>query len=301
MHFPEDAGLSNEDQLLLGRLIEAEFDIEAIEVSGPAERRRLQALMSLFGLLEDYPVDDADDALLELTTDAIRNSRGLVGTTFKMEPEQLEHTRPKRFARFRMPDLITVAAVVLIAASIAWPTMSSIRQRSIDAMCVSNMQSLGSAFSLYAADHQGRVPMASAGFGHSLAELIDIFPLVQGDYCSQGHVNCPGHHSHQQPSYSYQVQLPGRPVIWSTMPHRVVLGDRNPLIDARRSGVAMPPQTNSANHRERGQNLLMSDGSTLWLDRPVRGSDDNVWLISGQQAIQPGELPSSADDIFLIH
>ena len=69
MSHPRDTHfeLTPNDQRILDDLIEASFDIEAMEPLSDAERQRAVALCALFGLRNDYPVEDADDTLLHAT------------------------------------------------------------------------------------------------------------------------------------------------------------------------------------------------------------------------------------------
>ena len=59
--------LSPQDQRLLDALVECEFDPEALEALSAEDRQRVGALMKLLDLLNDYPVEDADDALVHAT------------------------------------------------------------------------------------------------------------------------------------------------------------------------------------------------------------------------------------------
>ena len=80
-----------------------------------------------------------------------------------------------------------------------------------------------------------------------------------------------------------------------------MLGDRNPLVDPFWNGTYVSARTISFNHGGRGQNVLGSDGATLWLEEPVVGRGDNIWLPSGVSSLQPGVAPAAPDDVFLVH
>jgi len=62
----------------------------------------------------------------------------------------------------------------------------------------------------------------------------------------------------------------------------------------------VPPLSISANHGERGQNVLFTDGSARWLAQPTVG-DDNIWLPRGESQLRRGAMPSGPDDTFLTH
>ena len=133
--------LSPQDARLLDELVESGFDARAIEGLDPDERRRVQAIANLFELLEDYPVEDADDTLAHATLARIDRHQEDRAARLNFESAR---EAPRR--RFRMPDFISVAAVILIGASIAWPLASHMRQRAIDTGCSDNLRRMGLAF-----------------------------------------------------------------------------------------------------------------------------------------------------------
>ena len=110
----------------------------------------------------------------------------------------------------------------------------------------------------------------------------------------------PGNHDHYGSSYSYQWQPPAAKLLWNTGQTMVILGDQNPLVDANISGNVVPANSMSINHNERGQNVLMSDGTILWLTVPRIGQD-NIWLPQGVLILQAGQQPADASDTFLVH
>ena len=293
--------LSPDDHRLLDALVEAGFDIEALEGLSPDQRRRAEALGNLFGLLSDYPAEDADDTLIHATLARIgrHEEEQAARMSFEAQQEAAEGNR----RRIRMPDFITVAAALLIAASVLWPIISHSRQRSIETACSNNLRIDGFALSNYASDYNGALPMVMAGAnlswdtGHN---MLNLGLLVEGGYCDLGHLDCPGNHEPLRPSYSYQLQSPEIRLVWDTGRTIVVLGDRNPIIDAARAGAVAPPLTISLNHGGRGQYVLISDGATLWLTQPVVGQD-NIWLPDGTNALEPRMRAAGKGDVFLAH
>ena len=72
-----------------------------------------------------------------------------------------------------------------------------------------------------------------AGSWEQVRNILNLKPLLDNNYCDAGHLNCPGSHHANGSSYSYQWQRPGRSLRWGdARAVTVVLGDRNPLIDA---------------------------------------------------------------------
>lgn len=289
--------LCPDDRRLLDALVDNDWDAKALEPLNDVDCQRVQRLMSLFGLLQDYPVGDSDDALVDATLARINLHEDRVAASMSFESAQDEALMP-RGPRIRLPDFVTVAAVLLIGVGILWPVIGAIRQNSIDTACRENHRQLGQAFSAYAEDHNLMAPTASyAGFAPNL--LMDTRPLLEGGYCTDGHLNCPGHDdedNRQSSSYSYQLVRVSagaeNRVVWGAS-RMAVLGDRSPIRDVGLMYENLSPLVNSSNHGERGQNVLFSDGSVEWLAQPVRGDQDNIWRLDADS--------DQAEDVYLLH
>jgi hypothetical protein len=292
---------------MLDALVDVGYDPAGLEALSDADRRRADRLHALFGLLNDYPTDDADESLLDATLARINRYEDQRKSRMRVDME------PRRFRGlpFRLPDFITVAAVMLIGVAFLWPTLTTIRNSSLDQRCQNNMRLMSHAFSHYAADSNGEMPMALASFGGGAGGaswdrvpnvVVNLAPLVDGQYCSRGHLNCPG--NHDQHTYSYQWQKPGTRLMWGGVAAQVtiVLGDRNPIIDAARAGHIAPALVMSPDHAGRGQNVLSTDGSTLWMVEPIIGRhQDNIWLPHGVDRLRAGAQPAAKWDVFLAH
>jgi hypothetical protein len=297
-HSPE---LSPQDAALVDALVESGFQPGSIAGLGTGERRRVQAIASVFELLEDYPVEDADDTLVHATL--ARIDRHVDDRAARMSVEAAREA-PRR--RIRMPDFISVAAVILIGASVVWPLATHMRQRAIDTGCSDNLRRMGLAFDGYAADNEGTMPVARAGLlSHwlpSYRNVENLQPLVAGNYCSAGDMDCPGHEDMHGESYSYRWHLPDHRAMWG--PGRgqltLALADRNPLVDAFLAARVAAPLSLSINHGGRGQNVLVSDGRTVWLVQPVVGGNDNIWLPGRAPFLTPGLEVTDPLDAFLV-
>lgn len=305
MTLPHDHNqtLSPDDARLLDALIESGFSPEALEPLADEDRRRVDSLMDLFDLLEDYPVNDADDTLVYATMARVAREEEDAAARLVFDAARMEAEEGTRRRRIRLPDFISLAAVILIAASVIWPTTSYLRARSIDANCSNNLRRLALAFDQYSGDYRGLMPTAHAGFvsgwNREARNVLNLTPLIEGSYCDLDHLNCPGHEGKAGESYSYQWQKPGQPLIWG-LRATLVLGDRNPHVDAARSRRLIPVLSMSPNHSGRGQNVLSADGITVWLDTPLV-RDDNIWLPRGVDHLRTGDEPADANDVFLAH
>ena len=320
---PAEVFLSEEDQRLLDALVEAEFDPSQVnDLNLQPHQQRIQAIAGLLGLMKDYPVEDADETLHHATLARIDRHERVQSErlNFKNRLDSEVQTPGRR--RIRLPDFMTVAAVLLIAVSVLWPVLNTARQRSMDLACANNLSQMAYAFGNYAADNNGALPVAAAGFPgvgspsgslenwQNRRSVIDVDKLVQGRYCEAGHLDCPGHRHHGTPSYSLRWLEPGQPLNWTVgLGQRItiVVGDLNPVVDAARAGNMISPLSVSLNHNGRGQNVLSSDGSTLWLEAPVVGGGDNIWLPeeaehgNAKGSGGANARPDLVNDVFLTH
>lgn len=286
--------LCAEDRQILDRLVECGFDVSQLELLTEEERRRAQTLMSLLGLLEDYPVENAEDTLLHATLAQIDRYEDHRADRMNIDPAV-------SVRRIRFPDFITVAAVILIMASLAWPLLTYVQNASTKSACANNQRLTNIALRSYSSDY-GTTPTAQASFGSSLRNVLNLAPLIDHGYCERGHVSCPGHDSATgDSSYSVHHHLPGHATNLDVLRGTVILGDRNPVIDAYRRGAKLPPLTVSPDHGGHGQYVLYSDGSTVWLEQPVIRQNDNIWLPNGADDLESSDEPVSATDVFLMH
>ena len=295
--------LSPQDERLLDALVECGFDPEALEALSSEEKRRVQALLSLFELIDDYPVQDADDALVDATLARIdQYERRMTAQSVASDQVDAQDVAGRR--RIYLPNFVSVAAVILIGASIFWPVMTNLHQRNIDAGCANNLRLLGNAFSRYANAYDGAMPVASlfTSWNPLARNVINLGPLVAGGYCERGDLKCPGHEDANfiGDSYSYQWHIPESHLTWGggkvTM---MVLADRNRLIDAiYQAEGRIPVLSNSLNHGGRGQTALSTDGAWVWLDQPSVGGD-NIWLPQGASSLHDGIQQTDVNDVFL--
>ena len=295
------SGLSPDDQRIVDAIVDAGFNADAIEAPSPDDQRRADAVTSLFELLGDYPVEDADNTLVHATL--ARVDRCEHDRSARMTFGDAAADGPRR--RLRLPDFISVAAVVLIGASVVWPLSTHMRQRSIDLGCESNLRTVGLAFGSYSSAWNGAMPTVRTGLFQAWTpgakNAVNLNPLLEGGYCNASHLQCPGHDGYGD-SYSYQFQTAGRQPHWGVSATTIVLGDRNPLIDAARTQSVIATLSASINHGGRGQFVLSTDGSTAWLVLPVIGTRDNIWLPGQVTFLRQGDkLTDPAGDVFLAH
>ncbi len=315
--YESSSELSADDARILDALVDAGFDTDALEAPAPADKRRTRALAGLFELLEDYPVDDADETLLHATLARVdqcedqRTDRMSFDTdrmSFDADRMSVDNTSaeaqdgPRR--RLRLPDFISVAAVILIGASVVWPVSTHLRQRSIELGCASNVRTMSGAFNQYSAAWNNMLPTVKPGLYREWTpgthNVINLNLLIKNGYCDASHLSCPGHEGQYGESYSYQLQTEGKLPRWGTGRITVVLGDLNPLVDLARRRESGPALLNSINHGGRGQWVLHTDGTTEWLTQPIVGNRDNIWLPGRVFFLRSGDRPTDSADVFLV-
>jgi hypothetical protein len=299
---PQDR-LTPDDERVLDALADDGFAPDAKDALPADDRDRAERLEALMHLLRDYPVEDSDDTLVHATLARIDRHEDEKSARLKFDT----NAEGRGARRIRVPDFISVAAVLLIVLGVVIPVLSHVQQRSVDLRCSNNLRYAGYAFSQYAADHDGKLPVAVAGKSiswDSMANILNLAPLIAGDYCDDGHLNCPGaeHADGVGSSYSYQCQPSGEELVWGQGPRTtLILGDRNPLVDAFRSGELIDSLTISLNHGGRGQWVLGSDGAPIWLETPVIGRGDRIWVPGNRSTLEAGALPQDRGDAFLAH
>jgi hypothetical protein len=305
---PEDARsprLGADDSAAVDRLVARAF----AEPDGDGEEaRRERAVLEALRALESYPVETSDPSLIDATLARIDAA----------EREQADRLRLERAPQrtVRWADLGGIAAVLLLAAGVTWPTLARMRETALKTACANNMRAMGAGLANYARDHRDFLPM-TAGLGGLTAprpSALDwntyehggnLVALARQGYCGLQQVQCPAcasgapHHHH----FAFRLPAGDRHFRLTVIGRGAMIADANPAIELRRAGRPVGPSLASWNHAESGQNVLFGDGALLWLTRPeVEG--DNIYLPRGvgraDQLPNMVELPSG-NDAFLAH
>ncbi len=308
--------LTEADAAAVDALIEAEFELDRV----PADlRSRAAAALAVFRRLEAIPGAEADDASIDSLVDAtlLRIDRHEDEQAARLSYREHTEAGSVSRARLRFADLVGVAAIAILAASIAIPLMSHVRTSRGIAACGDGMRSLGGGFAAFANDHQGNMPFAA-----SLVPGLDFgsgrFPMSSGyrhgdqlrtladeGYCDGA--NCLGCPNHPTPggTYSFRVPANAAELRMDLIPTLVIVGDRNPVIELVLGGERVQVEMCSPEHADRGQNVMRGDGSVVFLRDPrLRDGGerpDNIWLpVAGHQGLS-GEFATVEGDIFLLN
>ena len=266
------------------------------------------------------------DARVQNVLDRIQRTIDEQGERMRLEP------RRAGLSALRLSDIVSIAAMLLLATAVVLPVLNSVRQGQQVAMCRSNFAGVGSAMGMYASSNGSALPMASAGLGGSWIDVgttpdrsnsANLYLLARTNHVPLEQLACPGNPEAptvrlsptqqdwsrlEEVSYSYQVTPVGVRPRWGANQKRIVLADRSPVILRIVRGDSVNPRSNSTNHAGEGQHALHGDGSAHWLESPVV-EGDNIWLprqaedaIRDHQAklgIRGDERPTSPSDVFL--
>ncbi len=332
-----EGDLSPEDDDALEALVEAGMDISRVPSSMRARASRQLALLGLLQTPADLPVARNDLVSRTLATvqehierDESRMELAAVG---QADDESVGGFRP----RFRLGDLVTVAAMLLIGFGVLAPITNAVQGYSRRADCQANLSAAGLGFGLYAGSHKDSLPMASAspvgatwwnvGVRPDQSNAANLYTLVRGKHVSLADLACAGNRhavaqqskddamdwgGFEEVSYSFQNLFAAERPTWSGSSRLVVLVDRSPVVLKAYQRQVIDPTENSPNHGGKGQAALFNDGSVEWLKSPVLENGDNIWLprtiehairmLSQPRAADPlhgDENPAGVDDVFV--
>ena len=286
--------LTKADAEMLDQLVDVGFDLGQLEYLTPEDEQRAKSILNMLGLLDAYPVEDASDTLIDATLARIDQYEAQRSARMQIHAPELETT--KRGFRIRMPDLISVAAMILVTVSVFAMLSKSARNQSINNECASNMAMVGRGLFDYAVDHNGNTPTQQAAevaslFGGVAPERTDAELLAEEGYCQHNHLNCPGH-GEESGGFSFQTQSAET---WNAIQKQgkvfFLMSDRNPILDKMLAKQQYDPLTASPSHGSLGQNHLRDDGSIVSGAAPVFGGD-LIWILDGK---------NRGIDIFLTH
>ena len=286
--------LCKADADMLDQLVDVGFEVDQLEYLTPEDKQRANSILKMLNFLDAYPVEDASDTLIDVTLARINQYEAKRAARMQIHTPELETTR--RGFKLRMPDLITVAAMILLTVSVFAMLGKSARNQSINHECATNMAMVGRGLFNYALDHNGNTPTEQATevaslFGGIIPERTNAEVLAAEGYCEHHHLNCPGHGGEGR-GFSYQTQSAA---MWDEIQSRgkvfIIMSDHNPILGRMLADKEFDPLTPSPTHGSLGQNHLRDDGSIASGAAPVFGGD-LIWVLDGK---------SRGIDIFLTH
>lgn len=240
-------------------------------------------------------------------------------------------------SRWTWRELVTIAATLLLGASVILPLLAATEHQARRVACASNLRDVAGAMGQYANQYRDSMPIATASLGGggdqrwwnvgtSASNSANLYTLVRGGFASLKALACPGnpvartemHDPHaidwkclDEVSFSYQIQKGNENSRLSEPSRTAILADRSPVVRRAVSGGVIYPFENSCNHTRQGQDVLFADGSVVWHSTPVLSNGDNIWLpravenqlraamMSTDPTLNGVEEPDSAADAFL--
>ena len=286
--------LSKADAEMLDQLVDVGFELDQLEYISPEDTQRAKSILKMLGFLEAYPVEDASDTLIDATLARIDQYESKRAARMQIHTPEFETI--SRGFRLRMPDLISVAGMILLTFAVFAMISNSKRNQTISNECATNMAMVGRGLFNYALDHNGNTPTEQAIevaslFGGIIPERTNAEVLAAEGYCEHHHLNCPGHGGVGR-GFSYQTQSAA---MWDEIQSRgkvfIIMSDQNPVLNKMLTNQEFDPLTPSPTHGALGQNHLRDDGSIASGVAPVFGGD-LIWIL---------DSTNGGIDIFLTH
>lgn len=168
---PDGPRLCDADMRVLDFLAEHGFDVSRVDLLPEADRPRALALIRQMSVLDQYPADGCEDALVDATLARIDRYEAAREASMRLDA--------RRTVRgFRLADFVSVAALVLVGIGVLLPVASRMREQSLATVCASNLRGLHSGLDAYARNHGGALP-ATASIG-GLGSLFSPVPSRPG-------------------------------------------------------------------------------------------------------------------------
>ena len=304
--------LSGDDIEALDAYMNAGMNVSRV---APSLRARAGVVDGLGHLVTQTPIPLGDSvSLIERTLLAVKDER---------EIAPIPIGRGRAQSSFRLADVASIAAVLVLGVSALFPVLSSWSTRRDKSDCVANLGGIATALGSYGNDYAGSLPIASAsvpgerwwdvGQGPQRSNSANLFALKRGEYTTLDQLACDGNphavralpedaedwQNLDQVSYSYYVMFgPHRPDWRPGLPRShamnqagmkqpastVVLADASPVIRRALRGGPIYTDENSPNHAGMGQWAVHADGSASWMQSPMIGQD-NIWLPANMEEV----------------
>lgn len=253
------------------------------------------------------------------------------------QPSELERRRTMIEAstppagRFRLRDLLMVAACIALFVGVMTPAMMHLRGSAQRVRCADNMSIIYQALSQYGREFGGALPstgtLAGASWLYSrptdyphASNSRHMFLLVSQGLLDEQWFRCPSSRRSvatnvsaepREPSDDFagpdscsydSLNMAGPTPSMFDAPEQTYVSDPNPLfMDGVFRASVNPNTTNSPLHDGgKGQNVLTLGGTVQWMTSPFRNRRDNLWLAGDRQEYIGVETQEGPDDAFLI-
>lgn len=307
MNRPEETNIDPVEAEALDFLIAAEFDPNSVERLREPLRPYARKILAELQHINSYPVTPPSDALIDATLARIAQEERRQSDRMNFSNSQPVSLR----RRLGIPNVVAVAAMLIVAAGVAVPVTNQVRHSQSQFMCANGLRTLGSGLSAYAADNKGILPMTAglaSFFTDSTATDSGIIEnaqhldmLAKNGYCDSKCTRCNGTRN-----LSYRIPMHKSQMNLSSMQRSPVAADANPVQTMMRRGITpVNFSMSSHNHAQRGQNVLFSDGTVVWMTSPnltngPRGLFDNIWVIRDKNGVETINLRANPRNVLEI-
>ena len=278
------ANLDPQDAALFDKLVDVDFNIDALEGVDDHVRERARRILSMIGLLDDYPVEviSEEDRETLISATMLRIDREMDDQADRMRLDPVA-----RLPRLRLREFVAIAAVLVAGVTIALTVFSRTSQLENTNISQASLGNFSKALEAFADDHDSKYPskpvdLGDHGPGHQLYS-IDIGQCA--DYgIKPAHLNNPSRPNQPGNGYSFHSQMDSR-IDRTSLQGRIIVSDGNLLL----MGKADPASSNES------PMVLYQGGvadklSSCWVD------GDHIWDWDRQRAAGHPMI-----EIFLVH
>ena len=282
--------LESQDAELFDRLVEVQFNLEALTDLDAATRRRAERLVAMMGLLEAYPAEplssDQRDVLVSATLARINRED-------ELQRDRMRIDSGGRLPRLRLREFVAIAAVILLAVAIVFPMMKSTTQFDSVKGAQANLMGIYEALGNYQDSNNGESPSAYAddpGYQQVLGyspTTLDVDQLLDHGLSQEMLIN-PMMPEALKQGFSFHSQRQPLKIRFKPNTRVVIVSGQNTLLQKILDGQPV----------DSGLDLktivLHSDGSIM----QIRPGDqaDHIWDFDQHRLHGP-----DVDEVFLIH
>ena len=298
-----------------------------------------QKLKAAVKPLDSIEPESCPDELVDATINRVKNLSASGNYLRELLAEEQYNKKPIKIILWRnWLETAAIAAAVVFIAAVLIPSLKSLRERSRQHQCQTQMGNVYLGLSNYINDHDGRGPAVASVAGapwwklgyqgtENHSNTRNVYLLPKNGYVDLNSFVCPccklrrgaeitsaqvkNYMDFPDRSYiTYSFQISCRQTAGGKLLCRkVIMADMNPLFEEIPEDYSKQFQlqlnralltVNSMNHNRRGQNVLFGDGHIQFLKKRFIGAtDDDIFTLQNTDVYQGCEVPSCETDFFL--